>query len=107
MVKDPVCGVEVAAGSAPVTRQYMEDTFYFCSSQCASTFDVDSERYARQAGEVEVLDQATTAIDPVCGMEVDSHAAPATRQRRGKTFYFCSTRCAETFDTAHDMLDRL
>ena len=38
------------------------------------------------------------AKDPVCGMEVDESTAPATSTHRGKTYYFCSTGCKETFD---------
>jgi Cu+-exporting ATPase len=39
-----------------------------------------------------------TVRDPVCGMEIDP-AAATTRQYRGQTFYFCSDKCAEQFDT--------
>ncbi len=44
-------------------------------------------------------------IDPVCGMAIDPESAAATRQRAGETFYFCSTRCAETFDAGHVLLE--
>jgi Cu+-exporting ATPase len=37
-------------------------------------------------------------IDPVCGMTVDPATAAATREDNGKTYYFCSTHCASTFD---------
>lgn len=36
--------------------------------------------------------------DPVCGMEFEPSSAAATREFGGKTFYFCSPSCAETFD---------
>ena len=36
--------------------------------------------------------------DPVCGMEIDSQSAAATREHMGQTFYFCSTHCAGAFD---------
>ena len=39
-----------------------------------------------------------TAIDPICGMNVDITAPVAVRERHGETFYFCSHRCAERFD---------
>lgn len=36
--------------------------------------------------------------DPVCGMEIESEGAFATRQHMGRAFYFCSQSCLETFD---------
>jgi RND family efflux transporter MFP subunit len=44
---------------------------------------------------------ATTAQDPVCGMSVDvagAKAAGRTSTYAGLTYYFCATRCKETFD---------
>ncbi|MGV8909401.1 MAG: heavy metal translocating P-type ATPase [Propionicimonas sp.] len=38
------------------------------------------------------------AIDPVCGMQVDTAKPAATRDHDGTAFYFCSKGCAETFD---------
>lgn len=38
------------------------------------------------------------AKDPVCGMEVDEGKAAAKVMHRGKTYYFCSSGCEETFD---------
>jgi len=37
-------------------------------------------------------------IDVICKMNVDEKAAAAKRNYEGKTFYFCSQQCAETFD---------
>lgn len=42
--------------------------------------------------------EVDTAVDPVCGMTLDKEAASATRRLAGTTYYFCSDRCAETFD---------
>jgi P-type Cu+ transporter len=39
-----------------------------------------------------------TTKDPVCGMPVETDSAAATREYQGETYYFCSTRCAESFD---------
>src|SRR5215471_12728153 len=47
--KDPVCRMEVEAGSAAATREYKGQTFYFCSAGCAKNFDADPARYVRQA----------------------------------------------------------
>lgn len=38
-----------------------------------------------------------TVTDPVCGMQVDPAAAAAQRDHQGRTYYFCSQHCAETF----------
>lgn len=37
------------------------------------------------------------AIDPVCGMQVETAMAPATSRLAGKTEYFCSDRCRDRF----------
>ena len=34
--------------------------------------------------------------DPICGMTVD-HATALHAEREGKTFYFCSDHCRQTF----------
>lgn len=36
--------------------------------------------------------------DPICGMEIDSETAHATREHQGQTFYFCSQTCVDQFD---------
>jgi P-type Cu+ transporter len=35
--------------------------------------------------------------DPVCGMTVDPHTAPATITHAGTTYYFCATGCRDAF----------
>jgi YHS domain-containing protein len=47
-------------------------------------------RAARRAG-----DRTGVAIDPVCGMQVDTAHAPATVIEAGRTSYFCSERCRD------------
>ena len=37
------------------------------------------------------------AIDPVCGMQVETRTAPAQTPAHGQDVYFCSDRCAERF----------
>jgi Cu+-exporting ATPase len=37
------------------------------------------------------------AVDPVCGMTVDPHAAPAQTVWQGSTYYFCCSGCREKF----------
>jgi YHS domain-containing protein len=38
------------------------------------------------------------AIDPVCGMQVQTANAPAHRHYAGQDVWFCADRCAERFD---------
>jgi len=45
-------------------------------------------------------EDAIMAKDPVCGMDVDEKKAAGTAVHEGKTFYFCSTRCKESFEKA-------
>jgi uncharacterized membrane protein YraQ (UPF0718 family)/YHS domain-containing protein len=37
-------------------------------------------------------------LDPVCGMQVESARAPASREHDGQRLYFCSDRCGERFE---------
>ncbi|HEX5779796.1 MAG TPA: heavy metal translocating P-type ATPase [Xanthobacteraceae bacterium] len=39
------------------------------------------------------------ATDPVCGMKVDPHTAKHRATYEGRTYYFCSARCREKFET--------
>jgi Cu+-exporting ATPase len=36
-------------------------------------------------------------LDPVCGMNITPETAQATAEYDGRTFYFCSVGCKETF----------
>jgi len=38
------------------------------------------------------------AIDPVCGMTVDTETAQFTTQYQGETFYFCAPGCKKAFE---------
>jgi len=40
------------------------------------------------------------AIDPVCGMQIRTAAAPATTRHGGWQYWFCADRCRERFDAA-------
>lgn len=44
---DPVCGMQVPVTAGARTRQYGDQTFYFCSDGCQSRFDADPWFYAR------------------------------------------------------------
>ena len=44
-----------------------------------------------------ILAAAPKVKDPVCGMMVDPEKAAGKLEHAGKTYYFCSSRCAERF----------
>ena len=39
-----------------------------------------------------------TAIDPVCGMEVDEATAQWKTEYHGQTYYFCAPGCKRSFE---------
>ena len=43
------------------------------------------------------MSENTTVIDPVCGMSIDPASAATSAEHEGRTYYFCSTHCAESF----------
>ena len=49
-VMDPVCGMTISPATAAASRDVGGTTYYFCSDQCANTFDADPERYTSVAG---------------------------------------------------------
>jgi xanthine dehydrogenase accessory factor len=51
----------------------------------------------RRAG-VEEVSTKNVAIDPICGMTVDTVNAKYTSVVNNETIYFCCLRCKETFD---------
>jgi Cu+-exporting ATPase len=46
-------------------------------------------------GEVKAMAKAR---DVVCGMEVDTEAAPAKATHQGQTYYFCAPGCKAEFE---------
>ncbi len=48
---DPVCGMTVAPDTAAASREVDGATYYFCSTQCAATFDADPDRYTPAAAD--------------------------------------------------------
>ncbi|RBP99613.1 copper-translocating P-type ATPase [Bifidobacterium xylocopae] len=40
----------------------------------------------------------TMVTDPVCGMSIDPKTAASSSEYEGKTYYFCSQGCADTFN---------
>ncbi|MFO0984965.1 MAG: YHS domain-containing protein [Planctomycetota bacterium] len=46
--RDPVCGMNVAAGGTSKTASYEGKNYYFCSEECKNTFQANPEQYAEQ-----------------------------------------------------------
>lgn len=68
MIKDPVCDMEVDVQTAAAKRDHMGQTYYFCSSQCAATFDENPHQYVhrkKQRSRVNSdVSSATTGYNP-------------------------------------------
>jgi len=45
MVKDPVCGMDLAEEKAPAMTEYKDKTYYFCGKGCKERFEADPEKY--------------------------------------------------------------
>src|ERR1700733_2812293 len=59
--------------------------------------DHDHAAHSRCGGGDQALG-ATVAIDPVCGMKVDSATAKHRLSYRDQDYFFCSGRCRERFE---------
>lgn len=42
---DPVCGMSVDPSTAAASVEYEGNTYYFCSQQCADTFNSEPTKY--------------------------------------------------------------
>src|SRR5208337_2732080 len=104
MERDPVCGMSVNPETAKFNAGHSGKTFYFCSAGCAQKFAGQPDRYATAeparkdaAPVLPILAEGPKDRDPVCGMVVDPKKAAGKFEHRGKSYYFCSPRCAERF----------
>jgi Cu(I)/Ag(I) efflux system membrane fusion protein len=122
-VIDPVCGMGVNPRKAGFQGNYKGQNYYFCSADCKVKFAADPEKYLQSRlnevndkPEVEPRHSASnmkkskendsrekakdsgTAVDPVCGMEVNIGNPGALKaEYRGETYYFCNPACRESF----------
>lgn len=107
---DPVCGMQVRMSDAPAKAVIDGTAHYFCSDRCHDryTSGAKNEATCRVVTPIALMAKPTTgiaiatAIDPVCGMTVDTVHAAATRNHDGVTYYFCNPRCATSFDANPD-----
>jgi uncharacterized protein len=101
---DPVCGMQVEKELAPATMRITNQTYYFCSDRCRDRFAASTPhpdpppQGGREA--IQRRQVMAEAIDPVCGMTVETESAAAKREYEGTTYYFCGPGCAKAFDRA-------
>jgi uncharacterized protein len=98
LVRDPVCGMSVDSATATEHAMHAGSTFYFCSAGCRSQFEHDPVRYVIAPISGGRMERPNKAIDLVCGMTVDTEQAEYRSFKDGRTYYFCSAGCKETFD---------
>jgi Cu+-exporting ATPase len=110
---DPICGMEVDTEDAAATVDSDATRYYFCSTGCRDQFlsraqAADSNNHKEESSHAA---QSTShghtegegaVVDPVCGMTVDPATAEYRSFRDGKTFYFCSAGCKQSFDKDPD-----
>jgi YHS domain-containing protein/uncharacterized membrane protein YraQ (UPF0718 family) len=114
LVHDPVCGMSIDLATTKERVQFGDTTYYFCSAGCRSTFEQEPARYtaveqvayAGRADDSLVMAarpgenmEPSSAIDPVCGMSVDTEHAEYRSIQKGETYYFCSAGCKQAFDS--------
>lgn len=116
MERDPVCGMNVCADSAKARVEHEGRTYYFCCAGCAQKFQQEPAKFLSASAvastaiimgagsapkyapaDVTVLGEGPKEKDPVCGMMVNPQKAAGKAEQAGKTYYFCSTHCAERF----------
>jgi uncharacterized protein len=97
---DPVCGMQVESASAAARRIWEGEPYLFCSAGCAETFDQGPGSFtAPHARPADIEEEnGGTALDPVCGMQVDKASAAARRTWQGEPYFFCCDGCAEAFE---------
>ncbi len=111
-VLDPVCGMTVAPATTGASVEFAGNQYWFCSAHCRDEFLRDAPRYAKgsaaqpcqhdhqpaPAAATPATEGRQLAKDPICGMMVDK-ATALSRERGGRTYYFCSDSCVRTFES--------
>ena len=106
-MKDPVCGMSVDPATSKHRFEHQGQTFHFCSAGCRSKFAADPAKYLVPVAAAGSCcaghdhhahhPDATTVIDPVCGMSVDPATSKHRFDHQGHTFHFCSAGCRTKF----------
>ena len=94
-------------GSILTTSGHIVSNSCFCKEELpffSTTFWEKSKRRTNLKIEALIIvwkeknSMHATHRDPVCGMEVTPETAEATSEYQGRTYYFCSASCKESFD---------
>jgi uncharacterized protein len=93
-----VDGIFSAAGIVPVTRPSVDSITGRGIEWNYTTFL--NIAFFAVAAVLVALTVRRGARDPVCGMTVDRHETPYTSRHAGRTLYFCSAGCKQSFDAA-------
>ena len=91
---DPICGMTVDIATAQYSTTANGSMYYFCCSGCKERFDRQIENEKASTAQQE----ASSAIDPICGMTVDIATAQYSTTANGSMYYFCCSGCKERFD---------
>ena len=106
---DPVCGMKVnieKAGAAGRLTPFGGKNYYFCNDGCKRLFDQEPAKYLEKLKQDNRPAQGshpakTTAVDLVCGMDVDIEEAKTEKlftEYQKEIYYFCGEGCKEGFD---------
>ena len=89
--------VDTTAGKPTFDHNGM--TYHFCREGCRTKFVADPARYLNPAPKTAPAGIGATAIaiDPVCGMKVDTTAGKPTFDHAGTTYHFCREGCRTKF----------
>jgi YHS domain-containing protein len=88
-----VCAILTLLVDHKVRRFPLVEWYRFDGDRIASIQTIfDTGPFVRTS-----IEDADTAIDPVCHMSVNKNAPVATREHGGRTYYFCSEGCGIAF----------
>lgn len=89
---DPVCGMQVAKDSPAAVADVDGVRYYFCAPRCQERFLKEPAKFLG-ATPLMMEDPDGDALDPICGMTVNSKAPGATADGPDGPVYFCSEGC--------------
>jgi len=91
-------GQELVKGYLPLMRSYRGEL----TDSAVDALVQELLERKEAGGPVAHVDDADTAIDPVCGMQVRVTPTTPSAVRKGRKVYFCSEACRDTFNAAPD-----
>jgi len=91
MLLDPGCGLVKSLGVEACPAA----VFVNPAGRVVKVEEVITEETMREG--MRAASEPTESVDPVCKMRVTKDSAAATYEYEGRTYYFCSPACMETF----------